>query len=58
MVQFIYPNFEYVLDKIMQLNDNKIKALKPSNKHQKLVDRGGLQLLVHVNGSKYFQFLY
>ena len=42
----------------MQLNDNKIKALKPSNKHQKFADGGGLQLLVHVNGSKYFQFRY
>ncbi len=42
----------------MQLNDNKIKALKPSNKPQKFADGGGLQLLVHVNGSKYFQFRY
>lgn len=42
----------------MQLNDNKIKTLKPTNKPQKFADGGGLQLLVHVNGSKYFQFRY
>lgn len=42
----------------MQLNDNKIKAMKASNKPQKFADGGGLRLLVHVMGSKYFQFRY
>ena len=42
----------------MLLNDNKIKAMKPSNKPKKFADGGGLQLLVHKNGSKYFQFRY
>ena len=42
----------------MKLNDNKIRAMKSANKSQKFTDGGGLQLLVHVNGSKYFQFRY
>lgn len=42
----------------MKLNDNKIKAMKATDKPQKFADGGGLQLLVHVNGSKYFQFRY
>lgn len=58
MVQFLSPRFRAFWEKTMQLNDNKIKALKPSQKPQKFADGGGLQLLVHVNGSKYFQFRY
>jgi integrase len=42
----------------MKLNDNKIKAMKAEKKSQKFTDGGGLQLLVHPNGSKYFQFRY
>ena len=42
----------------MKLNDNKIKAIKSADKSQKFADGGGLQLLVHPNGSKYFQFRY
>ena len=42
----------------MKLNDIKIKSLKATNKSQKFADGGGLQLLVHPNGSKYFQFRY
>lgn len=42
----------------MKLNDNKIKAMKATDKSQKFADGGGLQLLVHANGSKYFQFRY
>ena len=40
----------------MKLNDIKIKSMKATNKSQKFADGGGLQLLVHINGSKYFQF--
>ena len=42
----------------MKLNDIKIKSLKATNKSQKFADGGGLQLLIHPNGSKYFQFRY
>ena len=42
----------------MLLNDIKIKSYKPSNKSKTYPDGNGLRLLVHVNGSKYFQFRY
>lgn len=32
--------------------------MKAAEKSQKFTDGGGLQLLVHPNGSKYFQFRY
>lgn len=37
------------------LDDLTIKALKPKEKHQSFRDGNGLFLLMHPNGSKYFQ---
>lgn len=42
----------------MLLNDIKIKSLKPSDKSKTYPDGQGLRLLVHANGSKYWQFRY
>lgn len=42
----------------MLLNDIKIKSYKPSNKSKTYPDGLGLRMLVHVNGSKYWQFRY
>lgn len=42
----------------MALTELEIKSLKPTDKQQKLSDSGGLQLLVHTNGSKYWRFAY
>lgn len=39
----------------MPLNDRQIKNAKPSDKIQKLSDGGGLCLVVHPNGGKYWQ---
>ena len=38
------------------LNDARVRNAKPKDKPYKLSDGGGLQLLVHTNGSKYWQF--
>ena len=42
----------------MLLNDIKIKSIKPAEKTKTYPDGQGLRLLVHVNGSKYWQFRY
>lgn len=42
----------------MLLNDIKIKSLKPSDKSKTYPDGQGLRLLVHANGSKYWQLRY
>lgn len=42
----------------MALTELQIKNLKPADKLQKLSDSGGLQLLVHPNGSKYWRLAY
>ncbi len=42
----------------MGLNEMKIRNAKPSGKNIKLSDGSGLYLLVHANGSKYWQFRY
>ncbi len=42
----------------MALTELQIKNLKPADKQQKLSDSGGLQLLVHPNGSKYWRLAY
>jgi integrase len=42
----------------MLLTEMKIRNAKPSGKNCKLNDGDGLYLLVHVNGSKYWQFRY
>lgn len=42
----------------MPLSDSKIRAIKPGDKEQKLFDGGGLYLLVHPNGSRYWRMKY
>lgn len=42
----------------MALTELQIKNLKSIDKQQKLSDSGGLQLLVHPNGSKYWRLAY
>ena len=42
----------------MLLTDSKIKAIKAESKNKTYPDGSGLRLLVHVNGSKYWQFRY
>ena len=42
----------------MLLNDIKIKSLKPTEKSKTYPDGQGLRMLVHANGSKYWQFRY
>ena len=42
----------------MLLNDTKIKSIKPEAKSKKYSDGDGLRMLVHSNGSKYWQFRY
>lgn len=39
----------------MPLNDRQIKNAKPTDKIQKLSDGGGLSLVIHPNGGKYWQ---
>lgn len=42
----------------MLLNDIKVKSLKPEAKIKIYQDGQGLRLLVHPNGSKYWQLRY
>ena len=42
----------------MALTDPAIKSAKPKEKQYRLADSGGLCLLVHPNGSKYWQLRY
>jgi integrase len=42
----------------MPLSDMEVKKAKSTNKQQKLSDGGGLYLLVHPNGGKYWQMAY
>lgn len=42
----------------MPLTDIKVKSAKPLEKQYKLSDDGGLYLLVHPNGSKYWRLKY
>lgn len=42
----------------MLLTDIAVKNAKPSDKAQKLSDSGGLYLMVHPNGSKYWRLKY
>ena len=39
----------------MPLTDIAVRNAKPSDKAQKLSDGGGLYLMVHPNGSKYWR---
>lgn len=42
----------------MALTELQVKNIKPTDKQQKFSDSGGLQLLVHPNGSKYWRLAY
>ncbi len=42
----------------MKLTDTAIKKAKPEAKQYKMSDGGGMYLLVHVNGGKYWQMSY
>ncbi len=42
----------------MALTELEIKKAKPTDKHKKLFDGGGLYLMVHTNGSKYWRMDY
>jgi len=41
-----------------KLTDIAVKAAKPAKNIQKLSDGGGLALIVHPNGSKYWVYRY
>src|SRR5215207_8921132 len=41
-----------------QLSDAKLRSTKPAAKPSKLFDGGGLFLLVHPNGSRYWRLKY
>lgn len=40
----------------MALTDTKVRSAKPKEKEYSLVDGDGMFLLIHPNGSKYWQF--
>lgn len=42
----------------MALTELKVKKAKPTDKQQKISDGGGLYLLIHPNGGKYWQMAY
>lgn len=42
----------------MALTDLKVRTAKPADKQYKLTDGGGMHLLVHPNGSKYWRLQY
>ena len=42
----------------MALTELEVKKVKAAAKQQKLSDGGGLYLLVHTNGGKYWQMAY
>ena len=42
----------------MTLTDIVVRTSKPTDKPQKLGDSGGLYLLIHPNGSKYWRLKY
>ena len=42
----------------MALTELEVKKTKPTDKQQKLTDGGGLYLLIHPNGGKYWQMAY
>jgi hypothetical protein len=42
----------------MPLSDTAIKSAKPKEKPYKITDSGGMYLLVHSNGGKYFRLNY
>ncbi len=40
----------------MALTDTKVRSAKPQEKEYTLVERDGMFLLIHSNGSKYWHF--
>jgi len=42
----------------MALTELEVKKVKPADKHRKLFDGGGMYLMVHTNGSKYWRMDY
>lgn len=42
----------------MALTDMKVRTAKPEEKQYSLTDSGGMLLLVHPNGSKYWRLRY
>ena len=42
----------------MALTELEVKKVKPTDKHKKLFDGGGMYLMVHTNGSKYWRLCY
>jgi len=42
----------------MKLNDVTVRKAKPEAKPRKLSDGGGLYILIHPNGGKYWQLAY
>lgn len=42
----------------MALTELEVKKAKPADKHKKLFDGGGMYLMVHTNGSKYWRMDY
>ncbi|MEQ1837040.1 MAG: Arm DNA-binding domain-containing protein, partial [Candidatus Nitrotoga sp.] len=42
----------------MALTGLEVKKAKPTDKHKKLFDGGGMYLMVHTNGSKYWRMDY
>lgn len=42
----------------MALTELEVKKTKPTDKHKKLFDGGGMYLMVHKNGSKYWRMDY
>jgi integrase len=43
---------------VMALTDMEVRKSKATDKHQKISDGGGLYLLIHANGGKYWQMAY
>lgn len=53
-----FSSYQQLGETVMPLTDTKVKNAKPSEKVIKITDGFGLYLLVHPNGSKYWQLGY
>ncbi len=56
LVRFAF--YQHAEGTVMSLTDTKVKNARPAEKAVKLTDGFGLYLLVHPNGSKYWQLGY
>lgn len=54
----IQPRMHHQQGLTMALNDAKVRKAKPESKQYKLGDAGGLFILIHPNGSKYWRWRY